>query len=125
MAVLRVRRPKSSRRQSGADWRPHIGAEVRSRPGIIGAIIKLTSAWLPFSGAGEWEPVRRNVPRHGLWDKAKFSGRGDDVFKRLAADKAVDVSGNIAQATLDGSIGPWRAVRRHDHVRPGERMPPK
>jgi hypothetical protein len=24
-----------------------------------------------------------------------FSGHGDDVFERLAADKAVDVSGNI------------------------------
>jgi hypothetical protein len=47
----------------------------------------------------------------------KFSGRGDDVFKRLAADKAVDVSGNITRATLNGSIGPWRAVRRHNHVR--------
>src|SRR6516165_1303473 len=34
-----------------------------------------------------------------------------------AADKAVDVSGNIARATLDGSIGAWRAVRRHDHIR--------
>ena len=53
MAVLRVRRPKSSRRQSGADWRPHIGAGVRSRPGIIGAIIKLTSAWLRPSVARE------------------------------------------------------------------------
>ena len=31
-----------------------------------------------------------------------LSGRRDDVFKRLAADKAVDVSSNIARATLNG-----------------------
>jgi hypothetical protein len=28
--------------------------------------------------------------------RSPFSGHGDDVFERLAADKAVDVSGNIA-----------------------------
>ena len=49
--------------------------------------------------------------------KPNFSGCRDDVFKRLATYKAVDVSGNIARAPLNGSIGPWRAVRRHDHVR--------
>jgi hypothetical protein len=38
-----------------------------------------------------------------------FLGRGDNVFNRPAADKTVDVSGNIARATLDGSIGPWCA----------------
>jgi len=61
----------------------------------------------------------------GVFDKCpssgslrqRLSGRGDDVFQRLAADKAVDVSGNIARATLNGPIGPWRAVRRHDYVR--------
>jgi hypothetical protein len=49
--------------------------------------------------------------------RKNLSRRGDNVFKRLAADKAVNVSGNITRATLNGSIGPWRAVRRHNHVR--------
>jgi hypothetical protein len=38
-----------------------------------------------------------------------LSGRGDDVFTRLATDKAVDVSGNIARATLQ-----TLASRRHE-----------
>src|SRR4029077_9655099 len=67
----------------------------------------------------EWQdsPVRQTSLVSVFETKPTFSGCHDDVFKRLAADKAVDVSGNIARATLDGSIGPWRAVRRHDHVR--------
>jgi isopenicillin N synthase-like dioxygenase len=50
----------------------------------------------------------------------------DEVYRQVARfharplDEKLKIgrcSGNIARATLNGSIGPWRAVRRHDHVR--------
>ena len=61
-----------------------------------------------FGGANGMpgQPRSTNVPVTVFETKPNFSGCRDDVFKRFAADKAVDVSGNIARATLDGSIGP-------------------
>src|SRR5947207_4070032 len=45
------------------------------------------------------------------------SRRRDDVQQPLAADEAVDVAGGIGAAPARHSLGPGRAVRRHDHIR--------
>src|SRR6516162_5727634 len=55
-------------------------------------------------------PLRKMSRRRG------FSGRGDDVFERLAVDEAVDVAGNITRTAIDGCVGTRRTVRRHDNV---------
>src|SRR6266851_5863632 len=47
---------------------------------------------------------------------ARDSGRRDDVQQRLTADEAVDVTRRIGTTPARHSLGPGRAVRRHDDV---------